>query len=68
MKVEYARTSTTEQRLDLQLDALKEIGCKKIFTDEGISGSTSERPGLKEALKYTRKKDTLVIWKLDRFG
>ena len=68
MKVGYARTSTTEQRLDLQLDALKEAGCKKIFTDEGISGGTSERPGLTEALKYARKKDMLVIWKLDRLG
>lgn len=47
MKVGYARVSTGEQKLDLQLDALKQAGCEKVFTDE-ISGSTSSRPGLDE--------------------
>jgi DNA invertase Pin-like site-specific DNA recombinase len=67
MKVGYARVSTGEQKLDLQLDALKQAGCEKIFTDE-ISGSTSSRPGLDEALEYVRPGDTLVVWRLDRFG
>ena len=67
MKVGYARVSTGEQKLDLQLDALKQVGCDKIFTDE-ISGSTSSRPGLNEALEYVRPGDTLVVWRLDRFG
>ena len=68
MRVGYARTSTIDQKLDLQIDALKQVGCEKIFTDHGVSGSTSVRPGLDEVLDYTRKGDTLVIWKLDRLG
>ena len=67
MNVGYARVSTGEQKLDLQLDALKQVGCEKIFTDE-ISGATSKRPGLDEALEYVRPGDTLVVWRLDRFG
>src|SRR6266571_780691 len=65
--VGYARVSTTEQTLNLQLDALKKAGCSKIFTDT-ISGSTTERKGLDEALAYVREGDTLVVWRLDRLG
>lgn len=69
MDIGYARTSTTEQNLDLQIDALKREGCEdmNIFTDQ-ISGATRVRPGLDEALKYLRPGDTLVVWKLDRLG
>jgi len=54
--------------LDLQLDGLKAASCEKIFTDEGISGSKSDRPGLNKALEFCRQGDTLVVWKLDRLG
>jgi len=67
MLVGYARVSTGEQNLDLQLDALKQIGCEEIYTDE-ISGSKSQRPGLQKALDYVRGSDTLVVWRLDRLG
>lgn len=69
MRVGYARTSTTDQKLDLQIDALKAAGCAedKIFTDT-ISGAKSERPGLARALEYLREGDTLIVWKLDRLG
>jgi DNA invertase Pin-like site-specific DNA recombinase len=67
MKIGYARISTGEQSLDLQIDSLKKAGCKKIFTDE-LSGSTKDRPGVQEALKFLREKDILVVWKLDRLG
>jgi DNA invertase Pin-like site-specific DNA recombinase len=40
---------------------------KKCFSDQ-ISGSKSDRPGLKEALKYVRPGDSLVVWRLDRLG
>ena len=63
----YARVSTTDQTLDLQLDALKNAGCSKIFTDTA-SGAKSERTGLHEALNYLREQDILVVWRLDRLG
>ncbi len=68
MKIGYARVSTTDQSLDLQNDGLEKAGCKKIFTDHGVSGAKTERPGLDKALDQIRKGDTLVIWKLDRLG
>ena len=64
----YARVSTTDQNLNLQRDALKAAGCKKIFADRGISGSALTRPQLARALKALRPGDTLVVWKLDRLG
>jgi DNA invertase Pin-like site-specific DNA recombinase len=63
----YARVSTLEQVLDLQLDALRHAGCEKIFTDT-MSGATAEREGLTKALAALRPGDTLVVWKLDRLG
>jgi DNA invertase Pin-like site-specific DNA recombinase len=67
MLIGYARVSTQDQTLDLQLDALEKIGCKEIFTDT-ISGAKVERKGLDQALSYVREGDTLVVWKLDRLG
>jgi len=64
MKLGYARVSTDEQNLDLQLDALKAAGCETIFMDQGISGITKERGGLSEALSAIEKEDILVVWKL----
>jgi DNA invertase Pin-like site-specific DNA recombinase len=67
MEVGYARVSTLEQNLELQIDALKKSGCKKIFS-EIASGSKDQRVKLEEALEFLRPKDTLVVWKLDRLG
>ena len=67
MKVGYARVSTTDQNLDLQLDALKAAGCEQVFSDQ-ITGSSKSRPGLDDAFKFMRPGDTLVVWKLDRLG
>ena len=63
----YARVSTEDQNLELQLSALKKAGCNKVFTDK-TSGAGAERAGLKEALSHLRETDTLVVWKLDRLG
>jgi DNA invertase Pin-like site-specific DNA recombinase len=63
----YARVSTQDQNLDLQIDALTKAGCKKVFDDK-ISGSRAERPGLSKVLEMLREGDTLVVWKLDRLG
>ena len=67
MDIGYARVSTGEQTLDLQLDALKHAGCGKIY-QETASGAKAERPVLDEVLGYLRKGDTLVVWRLDRLG
>src|SRR3712207_2329227 len=63
----YARVSTIDQSLDLQLDALRKAGCSKIFTDTA-SGAKAERTGLHEALTCLRENDILVVWRLDRLG
>jgi len=67
MLIGYARVSTVEQNLDLQLSALKKVGCEKFYQDQ-ISGTKVTRPGLSMALEVLRKDDTLVVWKLDRLG
>ena len=49
MKIGYARVSTDDQNMSLQLDALQAAGCDKMFTDQ-ISGATTKRPGLDQPL------------------
>jgi DNA invertase Pin-like site-specific DNA recombinase len=68
MQVGYARVSTEEQNLGLQLDALRRAGCDRIFHDEGVSGIAVSRPALNRALHSLRPGDVLVTWKLDRLG
>jgi len=67
MKIGYARISTREQKLSMQVDALKKYGCDKIAT-EVVSGSKSKRPVLDELIANLTSSDVLVIWKLDRLG
>ncbi len=67
MLIGYARVSTQEQDLSLQLDALQAAGCDKIFTEKA-SGAQRDRPQLQAALEYMRGQDTLVVWKLDRLA
>lgn len=68
MRVGYARVSTGDQNLDLQMDALKEAKCERVETDK-ISGIASERPGLDKLLNdILRPGDTLVVWRLDRLA
>jgi DNA invertase Pin-like site-specific DNA recombinase len=67
MLIGYARVSSSDQNIDLQIDELKKAGCSKIFSDR-ISSMKKARPGLDNAMSYLRKDDTFVIWKLDRLG
>ena len=67
MDVGYARVSTGEQTLALQLDALAKAGCGRVF-EETASGAKADRVVLAELLGYLRAGDTLVVWRLDRLG
>ena len=67
MLIGYARISSSDQNLDLQIEALTKAGCNKIFDDK-ISGKRAERPGLIKTLEILRENDVLVVWKLDRLG
>ena len=67
MLIGYARVSTLDQNLDLQIDALRSAGCEDIYTDH-VSGTKARRPGLEQALSHLRPGDTLVVWRLDRLG
>jgi DNA invertase Pin-like site-specific DNA recombinase len=67
MLIGYARVSTQDQNLDLQIDALTKAGCEKLY-QEKMSGSRATRPEFSKALEAMRRGDTLVVWKLDRLG
>ena len=67
MRVGYARVSTKDQNLDLQIDALKNAGCGKVY-QEVVSGAKTARPVLDDLLANLRRGDVLVVWKLDRLG
>jgi len=67
MRIGYARVSTENQNLALQLDALQAGGCSRVFQDQ-MSGTRADRPGLLEAMSHLREGDTFVVWKLDRLG
>src|SRR5271157_4201979 len=67
MLLGYARVSTVDQNLALQRDALTEVGCAKIFTEQ-MSGAVTDRPALHDALEFARSGDTLIVWKLDRLA
>ena len=62
----YARVSTEDQHLDLQLNALKLAECSTIFEDHGVSATAKQRPGFEQALSSLQAGDVLVVWKMDR--
>lgn len=67
MLIGYARVSREDQNLELQLQALNDAGCERVFSDKK-SGAQKVRKGLEDALSHLRPGDTLVVWKLDRLG
>jgi DNA invertase Pin-like site-specific DNA recombinase len=67
MRIGYARVSTLDQKLDLQMQALKKAGCTKIFREK-VSGASRDRPELKRMLDQIREGDVVVVWKLDRLA
>jgi DNA invertase Pin-like site-specific DNA recombinase len=66
-KIGYARVSTKDQVLDLQIDSLAKAGCERIFSDV-VSGAKADRPGLNKCLAHLKKGDTLIVWKFDRLA
>jgi DNA invertase Pin-like site-specific DNA recombinase len=68
LKYGYARVSTDDQNADMQKAALRKAGAKKIFTDDGLSGATVNRPALRRCLKALKRGDPLTVGKLDRLG
>lgn len=68
VSIGYARVSTDEQNLQLQIDALTRAGCERISTDQGISEADFSRPGLDAALDKLAPGDSLIVWRLDRLG
>jgi DNA invertase Pin-like site-specific DNA recombinase len=67
MIIGYARVSTLEQNLNLQMDSLKLMGTQKIFTDK-VSSAADSRPGLAKLLSHMKAGDTVVVWRLDRLA
>ena len=67
MKYGYARVSTKDQNLELQIDALEKYECQKIYSEKA-KGAKADRPKWQELLNQIESGDTLVIWKLDRMG
>jgi DNA invertase Pin-like site-specific DNA recombinase len=67
VKIGYARVSTEEQNLDMQLTALRKAKCTKIF-EEKQSGASRNRPELNKMLEILRPGDVIVVWKLDRLA
>lgn len=67
MRIGYARVSTEDQSLNLQLDALRAAGCTRIFKEK-IGGKARSRPKLQAALAALGPGDHIVVWRLDRLG
>lgn len=67
MNFGYARVSTTDQKLENQIELLKSAGAEKIFKEK-FTGTTTDRPEFRKLLNILQSEDTLIITKLDRFA
>ena len=67
VKIGYARVSTLDQKLDLQMQALRKAGCKKFFREK-VSGASRQRPEFQRMLEQLRAGDTIIVWRLDRLA
>ena len=66
MKIGYARISGNDHNIAMQVDALKQFGCKKIYKD--TRGSFENRPELELMISHLKKNDVVIVWKLDRIA
>jgi DNA invertase Pin-like site-specific DNA recombinase len=67
MNIGYARVSTLNQNLDLQVQALRKAGCKKIFREK-VSGASRQPPEFQRLLDQLRNGDTVITWRLGRLA
>ncbi|WP_371188586.1 recombinase family protein [Thalassotalea maritima] len=67
MKIGYARVSSNDQDLKLQINQLTDLGCEKIFSEK-VSGKSLNRPKLKELMSFAREGDTVIVTKTDRLA
>jgi DNA invertase Pin-like site-specific DNA recombinase len=67
VNIGYARGSTLDQNLDLQVQALRKAGCRRIFREK-VSGASRERPEFQRMIDQLRRGDTVIVWKLDRLA
>lgn len=67
MKFGYARVSTKDQSLNLQIDALKKAGCKEVYSEK-LSGRSVTKPKLEELISKLREGDLVMVYSLDRLG
>ncbi len=67
MKIGYARVSTQEQNLNVQLEQLNAIGCEKIYQEQA-SGKSSDREQLNNLLEFAREGDVIHVTKVDRIA
>lgn len=68
MQIGYARVSSVGQSLDIQREQLQAAGCERIFEEKRSGRSAADRAALKEALRFAREGDTLVVTRLDRLA
>lgn len=68
MIVGYARVSTMDQNLDAQLEALRNAGAEKVFSEQKSGKTSRDRPALRDVLDFIREGDILVVTRLDRLG
>ena len=66
MKIGYARVSTRDQNLELQMEALQKFGCEQLFQEK--QSAVKDRPELDKMLNILRAGDVVIVWKLDRLG
>lgn len=68
MKIGYARVSTAEQNIEMQIQSLQQFGCEKIFVDKKSGRNYRNRHSFLEMLSILREGDEVVCWKIDRLG
>jgi DNA invertase Pin-like site-specific DNA recombinase len=68
VKIGYARVSTAEQTLEVQLEQLREVGCEKIFHEKASGKSADIRSELNNLIAYAREHDVVYVTKVDRIA